>query len=353
MVSPSTVMQALPTQQSYYGVQRNPRPGTAAYMQGKKQTAISIRRYHMLCAALQQKYVLRDIVPIVDRSDPEIDSLPPQRLVHATIDFSAYKESKLDPIKDVELPAEGSYDLGEFILYSMAIREDWRVRQGGVLCALEECGDFFNCMSSYHSKRKTNIAEWDTLFEKLQSGYRKNIVRCMFFGQKDGCLDRNCPFLHDREAVLADRAHILQQRRKRLKNYKHQPTTRQQLGRYHSVLDCIAGNNEALRTEMDAQVSNDIGGDRAYCANRRCMRPWKKDEDRKPLKACKGCKYTMYCSPECQKQDWPRHKKDPCAPIEDIVKNDELWNPIGTRKGSDYFFKDLKDIRRQKFHKDA
>lgn len=121
---------------------------------------------------------------------------------------------------------------------------------------------------------------------------------------------------------------------------------------------------------MEAQIGQDVGGDRAYCANPRCMRPWKKDEDKKPLKACKGCKYTMYCSvsasellvsfiltsalqPECQKQDWPRHKKDPCAPIEDIIENDELWNPIGTRKGTAYFFKNLKDIRRNKLHQDA
>jgi hypothetical protein len=57
--------------------------------------------------------------------------------------------------------------------------------------------------------------------------------------------------------------------------------------------------------------------------------------------------------PACQKQDWPRHKKEPCAPIEDIVANDELWNPMGTRIGTGWYFKDLKDIRRHQFHKDA
>jgi hypothetical protein len=114
-------------------------------------------------------------------SDAGSDAVLPtlQSVVHATIDFSAYKEFKLDPIMDVELPAKGTDDLAEFVMYPMAISEDWRLRQGGVLCALGEYGDFFNCISSYHSRSKTNIAEWDSLFEKLQAGYHKNIVPCM------------------------------------------------------------------------------------------------------------------------------------------------------------------------------
>jgi hypothetical protein len=36
--------------------------------------------------------------------------------------------------------------------------------------------------------------------------------------------------------------------------------------------------------------------------------------------------------PRCQKEDWPRHK-DLCAPIEEIVENDDLWNQLGFRKG--------------------
>ena len=118
-----------------------------------------------------------------------------------------------------------------------------------------------------------------------------------FFGQKDGCLDRNCPFLHDREAVLADRNQILEKRRETF-DYKHKPTVRQQMTRYYAVLDRVAGNNEKLRAEIEnsEQIDRDVGSDRAYCANMRCMKPWKKNVDRKPLKACQGCKYTMYCS---------------------------------------------------------
>ena len=35
-------------------------------------------------------------------------------------------------------------------------------------------------------------------------------------------------------------------------------------------------------------------------------------DDGKKLKNCAKCKGIMYCSRECQKQDWKHHKKD-CA----------------------------------------
>ena len=60
----TSYMQTTSNRQSFRGVQRSPRPGTAAYMQGKKQAALSIQRYHILCAALQGKCVVRNIEPI-------------------------------------------------------------------------------------------------------------------------------------------------------------------------------------------------------------------------------------------------------------------------------------------------
>jgi hypothetical protein len=118
-----------------------------------------------------------------------------------------------------------------------------------------------------------------------------------FFGQKYGCLDRNCPFLHDREVVLADRTEVLEKRRKTF-NYKNRPTPRQQWTRYFAVLNTMAGNDEALRAQIDKseQIDRALGRTRAFCANVRCMKPWLHDEPTNPLKACKGCKYTMYCS---------------------------------------------------------
>ena len=65
-------MQVASNNHSHRGVQRSPRPGTATYMQGKKQTALAIQKYHILCAALQNKYVIRDITPI-DPIEPTSD----------------------------------------------------------------------------------------------------------------------------------------------------------------------------------------------------------------------------------------------------------------------------------------
>jgi len=58
----------------------------------------------------------------------------------------------------------------------------------------------------------------------------------------------------------------------------------------------MAGPDEALRAAIgDSKVVKEgMAGDRAYGTNPRCMKPWKKGEIRKPLKACKGCKITMY-----------------------------------------------------------
>jgi hypothetical protein len=103
--------------------------------------------------------------------------------VLGTIDFSAYKDVKLHPIEDIELPKaeDGSFNILAFALFPITVKGDWRMREGGVLCTLGEYGDFFNSMIGYHSPAKTtNIAEWNTLFEKLEnSGYRKNIIPCM------------------------------------------------------------------------------------------------------------------------------------------------------------------------------
>lgn len=181
---------------------------------------------------------------------------------------------------------------------------------------------FFNTMSHYHSNpRNDPLMEesWNPLFEKLQnSEYRKNLIPCMvsalylvdqdrnttnnglqFFGQKNGCLDQNCPFLHDRETVLAYRAQLLEDRRARIMDTKYSPTSRQSVTRYHSFLNCVAGSDEALRAQIAGAVDLDVGKDRAYCANPRCMKPWKKGEKTKPLKACQRCKFTMYCSVSC------------------------------------------------------
>jgi hypothetical protein len=253
---------------------------------------------------------------------PEYVSVRPR--IRVTICFSAYKEFKLLPIKDVKIldPTDESIQksyITELGMYEATIRDDWRIREGGVLGALAEYGDFFDCIAHYHSPQKTTrVYGWDKLFEKLQnSGFRKNIVPCMVsppltllgsekglicklqsFGQSDGCLDRNCPFLHDREATLADRARIIELRKMRF-DYKHRPSEKEYMARYNNILNLVTSGDQALREQFaesyQPEVRQILEMERAYCANRECMRPWRKGE-KNPLKACKGCKYTMYCS---------------------------------------------------------
>jgi hypothetical protein len=195
-------MQDPPHRQSYRGIQRSPRPGTAAYMQGKKQATLSMQRYHILCAALQNKYEVKDAEPILPvASSKFIDFLtivapyhlhPGPDIVHVrprinvTICFSAYEEFTLPPIKDVKIldPTDESVNnsyIEELGMYEATIRDDWRIREGGWLRALAEYGDFFDCIADYHScQKKSRIKYWDWLFVQLQnSEFRKNIVPCM------------------------------------------------------------------------------------------------------------------------------------------------------------------------------
>jgi len=108
----------------------------------------------------------------------------PYPISRVTIEFSPYTQFKLHPIKDVELPdaRDGmSCDYADVATYQMAINHDWRMREGGILFAIGEYGDFFNTMTHYHSGPKGTLMEdWNTLFEKLQnSEYRKNLIPCM------------------------------------------------------------------------------------------------------------------------------------------------------------------------------
>lgn len=119
-----------------------------------------------------------------EHSNPGFDELEPLRFVRCTIDCSAYKEFKLHPIKDVELPEpgpDGSANLRALMKFGMVNRSDWKVREGGILYVVEAmCGEFFSCISDYHMHGTAGSDEWNTLFSTLQnSGYHKNIIPCM------------------------------------------------------------------------------------------------------------------------------------------------------------------------------
>jgi hypothetical protein len=70
-----------------------------------------------------------------------------------------------------------------------------------------------------------------------------------FFGRPSECLDKNCPFLHDRDAILADGNRILRKRRQTL-NYKYHLTYLQSHLSYASILKTIASDDEALQAEI-------------------------------------------------------------------------------------------------------
>lgn len=108
-----------------------------------------------------------------------------RRVSRVTIDFGAYTEFKLRPIKDVELPDADPgilFGLTDLFSYKLANGDDWKVREGGILYAIGEYGNFFNTISHYHSGPMEDLMEesWISLFEKLQnSEYRKNLIPCM------------------------------------------------------------------------------------------------------------------------------------------------------------------------------
>jgi hypothetical protein len=57
----------------------------------------------------------------------------------------------------------------------------------------------------------------------------------------------------------------------------------------------MVGNNKTLQAEIDesGEIYKDSRQDRAYCANMKCMKPWKQGVEVNPLKACTRCKFTI------------------------------------------------------------
>ncbi|KAF8584441.1 hypothetical protein K439DRAFT_1346235 [Ramaria rubella] len=309
------------------GCHYKPSPSTAAYKQGQGQAEVSMTRYHMLYAALQRKCT--------------VVSSP---LGRQTIDFAPYHAFTLEPLSDVKLHprSDGSIHPGDLEIYHSGFEDNWKTQEGGLLYCVGFGPEFFNCILNYHSPAQTTGSqEWDELSHKLERmSYPKEIIPCMFFGREAGCMDGNCPFLHDKMAVQENRARVLAKRREK---FDGKPTARQWMDRRRILLNTMAGNDPTARGNLsDSGRLDEIQKDElAYCANPQCLKPWKRQDEVCPLQRCQKCKFTMYCSAStlrnCQKSDWKRHKKEPCAPIEDIIANDDLWNPIGTRKGTESF----------------
>ncbi|KAA1472778.1 hypothetical protein DENSPDRAFT_778964 [Dentipellis sp. KUC8613] len=298
--------------------------------QAQGQAAHQEQCFHYLCAAVQHAYELRDGITGVPGA-----LFPRQGLV-----FDAYKPYKLDPILGIKLHPrpDGTIHPGDIEVYQDTFKGNWKYVQGGVLYAMGEKREFWNCVLNWNSKAKTTgNGLWDSLFRKLKaSGYKRDVIPCMFFNMPSGCLNPNCAFKHNTDKAVAARDHVLKKRRQVM----NQPTPRQRqahlLARNAREQALVPVSISPLEEQEgdDELVDNPLYDMRvkAYCANIACNRPWFADEAN-PLRACTRCKWAYYCSKECQTLDWPRHKREPCAPIEQIIENDELWDNL-TRNGT-------------------
>ncbi|CAL1705862.1 unnamed protein product [Somion occarium] len=164
----------------------------------------------------------------------------------------------------------------------------------------------------------------------------------MFFAREAGCLDPICPFLHDEEACIRVREEVLEARRQELRR----PTTRDLTQQYLVESTRIRSSRPSTLSsrsfdDPDPDIDrlwDDNDNVEKICSNPLCLKvQWKQPAarvDNPSMMLCSRCKVTHYCSPECQKRDWKRHKKEPCLPYEEMVENDDLWTRWGTRKGT-------------------
>ena len=110
-------------------------------------------------------------------------------------------------------------------------------------------------------------------------------------------MDKDCPFLHDRDAVLVNRAKVLATRRE---TFDSKITPKQRFAR-ERMLVAEAGTDPVRRREfMESarykQAQENERNVRACCANPSCLKPWFGSQEDSPLQACSKCKFTFYCS---------------------------------------------------------
>jgi len=285
----------------------------------------------------KKKYIIRGYDPSSRDAAGFRDGVYDPFNCRSIVDFEPYKDCQLKPQENLKLhPREdGSIHPGDLAAYGRLYELGWKMQEGGVLYWIGEGREFWNCMLNYHSPAGTfGLKDIDALYKRLQEeGYPKKIIPCMFFGRESGCLDLFCPFLHDRQAVQESRARIIKRRYEIL---QVTPTVRHIHERERLILERETGDDMRARKAFinSGKLDREIKGDKGYCNNLRCLKPWKESEAVSPLQRCGRCKIALYCSTGCQKADWKRHKKEPCEPLDDIVANDDLWDPFNDRRGT-------------------
>lgn len=346
-----------------------PSEGTEQLLEGRKQAELSNTRYHYLRAAIQGNFRLTGDIP---SSSTNGHFFP-----RCIIDFREYADFPLDQISGEKIhPGEdglvGSAELEE---YQTELTSDWKVVEGGILSCTGKARAFFNIMINYNSPSKTSgNSEMDAYFAQLKAeDFRKESIPCMvrllplmmtlrllsspfqFFGTRSGCLNPSCPFEHNEAKLRAARDRILEVRRQ----YMDAPHPKKVMD--HRAQLRIEYLEESIGTPGDDEKAVDYDNPprSLYCAYPSCSFTWAIPADGNiastPLKICSGCKWTYYCSvsaehsaetsvqmtiilqTKCQKDDWKRHKREPCKPLEQIIDDDSLWSPIGSRKGTEPF----------------
>jgi hypothetical protein len=118
-----------------------------------------------------------------------------------------------------------------------------------------------------------------------------------FFGRESGCVDKDCSFLHDRDAVLANRAQVLAKQRE---TFDSKITPRQRFARQRMLVDEVgsdpARRKEFMQSAKYKQAEKNEKNVQACCANPKCLKPSFESQENSPLLACSKCKFTFYCS---------------------------------------------------------
>lgn len=294
-----------------------------AYAQGRQQGALAEERYHYLCAAIQGAYALT----------------APTAMGRVGIRFGAYTAYALPPLEHVKLHPrpDGSVHPDDLAAYVQGFRGDWKCREGGVLYCLAEARPFWNMVLHWHAAGTTGYKPWDRLFRALRAGgFDRGLVPCMvrclfscvrcgacscgvlkyvqFFAREAGCMIPECPFKHDKDACVRDRAKVLAKRRvtlgkptpraihlrERRAVHEYQSAQRQVV-RAADVASWDPEDEDDFDPELDKIFAESLKV-RAICSNPAClaakMRKGEQMSDEEPAKMmrCSRCTVATYCS---------------------------------------------------------
>ena len=140
-----------------------------------------------------------------------------------------------------------------------------------------------------------------------------DLLRSQFFACKSGCLDPQCPFLHNKDKAQKKRENVLTERRnsinrpspKAIQDYQNREAAAlmkrtgmsmyQLLGVNSEEEMDTAGDDVPLYPEYQKILEDAHQRIRAMCGRPGCMSVWWKGEE-ETMGKCSKCKVTRYCS---------------------------------------------------------